>query len=427
MSQTTRAAIETPTEPVSADDAGGDGACEPDGLEGGLQFGRAWHRYRYCYRRPGPIRVLVAGCETGRSSVLAARLNPGSSVLGVEASAGAVAAARERAAGTDVAAALEFRAHDPSEPLSDDWGRFDFVVCRDRLARAADPDRLLANLAQALNPEGLLLVTTPSQSTRQVAGAFRGAVETLLPPGAGADQRAEVGLELFLGLRPDHPIRAHAARTRHDPAGPGEAARAVAAFLAGRHDWSLEQAAALFDAAGLQFLYAATPWRWRPDRVFDPDAPPGRLADLVAGLEPGPLGRLIDALDPTILDDSYHLYACPAGYRPTVPDWPVTRFRDPSRFERLVPRLIHLSGPTRFLPSGAQGRILYQTASGSRGELDRWSHLLVVAADGTQTCGEIEKRLAPRTRASDDPIARQERWIDLADNGLILLDPGDIC
>ena len=33
------------------------------------------------------------------------------------------------------------------------------------------------------------------------------------------------------------------------------------------------------------------------------------------------------------------------------------------------------------------------------------------------------KTLAPRTRASDDPRSRQDRWIDLADQGIILLDP----
>ena len=48
MSPTTRVTIETPTEPVAAADDGDD-TGEPDGMEEGLHFGRAWHRYRYCH------------------------------------------------------------------------------------------------------------------------------------------------------------------------------------------------------------------------------------------------------------------------------------------------------------------------------------------------------------------------------------------
>jgi hypothetical protein len=40
-----------------------------------------------------------------------------------------------------------------------------------------------------------------------------------------------------------------------------------------------------------------------------------------------------------------------------------------------------------------------------------------------KSCGEIEKTLSSRTRASDDPVSRQGRWIDLAESGLILLKP----
>ena len=62
-------------------------------------------------------------------------------------------------------------------------------------------------------------------------------------------------------------------------------------------------------------------------------------------------------------------------------------------------------------------------ASGTLGELDRWSHLLLAAVDGVNSCGEIERKLSARARAGDDPVARQDRWIDLADHGLILLKP----
>src|SRR5690242_16715676 len=87
-----------------------------DRLDDGLHFGWAWHRYRYAYRRNDGLRILDAGCGTGLSSLMLARLNPGAKVIGVDASPRALELARERAAaagGLDV----EFRQHDLDEPL----------------------------------------------------------------------------------------------------------------------------------------------------------------------------------------------------------------------------------------------------------------------------------------------------------------------
>ncbi len=420
MSPTTRERLDTLTEPLTETTLG-NVAGDPEPIDEGLHLGRAWHRYRYCYRSAGPIRILDVDCGEGRSSVHAARLNPGARVLGIDASAQSIALARHATALRNIAPALDFRTHDLIEPLPADLGRFEFVVCRGSLARSADPAALLANLAGALADDGLLLVTTPSRASLQISGAFRRAVAAILPPGAGDDERLEVGLELFQGLRHDHPIRVHAARTCPEANDPESAARIVAAFFADRHDWTLDEAAAMIDRAGLRFLYAATPWRWRPDRVFAPETPVGR----VERLAPDRLSLLIDALDPTLLDDSYSLYACQADYFPIVPDWPTTRLDDPEAFERLIPHRTGLAESQRFLPCGAQGRISYQTVSGTPGELDRWSHLLLTAVDGSSSCGAIERKLAPRARAGDDPRARQERWIDLADNGLVLLGPPD--
>jgi SAM-dependent methyltransferase len=390
--------------------------AEVEGMDEGLHFGRAWHRYGYCYRQNESLRVLVAGCGTGRTSVWTARLNPGARVLGVDVSAEAVAAAREDACGLDVAAALDFHVHDMAKPLPVEWGRFDFVICRGMLARAADPSRLLTNLAQSLDPAGLLLVTIPTHSGRQMARSFQRAVDTLAAPGAGGVERTNLGLELWHALRPDHPIRAHVTRIRHDVTDP---APVVAGLLADDRNWNLDGAIALLSRANLRFLYAATPWRWQPDRVFTPDAIPDRVRHLA----PDDLSRLIDALDPTLLDDHYQAHACTANYFPPLPDWPVTRADQPRTFEQLVPELTGVVDRSRFLPSGMHGRVTYQTASGTLGELDRWSHLLLGAVDGVSSCGEIERKLTAHARSGDDPIVRQDRWIDLADHGLILLKP----
>ena len=427
MRPTTRAPIETLPLPGTAASADLvdvlERAEEPERLDESLHFSRAWHRYRYCYRRPETLKILDAGCGTGRSAIAASRLNRGVSVLGVDRSAEAVDRARQRSQGIESAGAVEFRVHDFNELLPEREGRFDFIVCRRVLSQVDNPFRLLANLVPALEPAGLLLVTIASHSERQIARAFRRAVDALAPADARRDEQLALGLELFGALRPDHPIRTHVARRQHSGSSHEEVEPILAGYLADRHDWDLDAAAALLARAGLKLLYAATPWRWRLDRVFDADSLTGRLQDRVDRLAPDRLSLLIDTLDPALLDDEYHLYACHDGYAPPVPAWPTTRFEDPEAFDRLVPEFTGLMDPSRIHPSGLQGRVSYRTVLGVMGELDRSSTLLLAAVNGQISCGEIERTLASQMRASDHPIARQERWIDLADSGLILLNP----
>jgi SAM-dependent methyltransferase len=415
MGPTTHIPYEPATDPDTAVAEG-----EPDRMDEGLHYGRAWHRYAYCYRHARPLRVLNAGCGTARSSVWAARMNPGASVLGVAVSPESIRFARERVefAGLSADVSVEFRVHDLADPLPDGWGRFDFIFCRGVLARAADPPRMLANLVQALDPSGLLLVPLPSQggAGRQVARALRQAVEAVVGPAAGLVESTEVALELFHSLRPDHPIHAHVARTQHaDPA------HVLAGYLAERNDWTLTAAVGMLSRAGLRFLYLATPWRWRPDRVFTP-ALSGPLRDRLERLAPNHLSHMIDALDPAMLDDEYHLYSCLSSFEPSVPSWPSARLDDPRTFDCLVPELTGLVQAASWRPS-AQGRVTYTTLSGTLGELDRMSNLFVRAVDGITPCGEIERALAPQTRGGDAFMTRQERWIDLADGGIILLRP----
>lgn len=397
--------------------------AEPERSDEGLHYGRAWHRYRYCYRKADTLRVLDAGCGTGRSSVLAARLNPGAEVLGVDVSAEAVDAARGRAEAAGFGGAASFLAHDLTEPIPDARGRFDFVVCRGVLGRTIDPHRVLASLARALTPDGLLLVTLPSRAERLVARALRQAVESLATAEATFDERIGLAWDVYRSLRPDHPVRAHIDRLPQ-ASSPADVDRLLAGYLNDGHDWTLDDATEMLARAGLAFLYAATPWRWQPDRVFACDTLPDRLQDGIDRLAPDRLSRLIEALDPTLLDDEFQLYACPAGYTPPAPTWPATRLDDPATFARLVPEttgLARVEAATTFAPSG--GRVAYRTVSGLPGELDRMSALLFAAVDGSTPCGEIEKTLASRTRASDGLSLRQSRWVHMADAGLILLKP----
>lgn len=405
-------------------------------LDEDLHHGRSWHRFDYCYRRTVPLRVLDAGCGTGQSTVAAARLNSEALVLGVDHSPTWVRLARERAVveGLDT---LDFAVHDLELPVPADWGSFDFVICREVLGQARDPARLLAQLARCLDPCGLLLATFPSREGRRPHRALRQAIDALVAPDAGLEERTRTGLDLLQGLRPDHPMLAllgpprpvmvdapQAAPQRPSPTSNGPQ-RLVLDCLTNQHDWSLDEATALLERAGLRLLYAAVPRRWHADRVFGPGPLTEALRNRLDRLRPGRLSRLVDALDPAALEAEYHLYACPATYQPVVPSWPQTRRADPASFGRLVPHLTGLARPEKGLSttSAAQGRFLFRTVSGTIGELDRLAVLRLAAVDGNSTCGAIDEKLTSRTRASDDDSVHQDCWINLADLGLILLEP----
>src|SRR6266581_7226343 len=129
-------------------------ANQLDRIDDGLHFGWSWHRYRYCYRRSDHLRILDAGCGTGLTTLGLARLNPGASVLGLDASTQSLGLARQRAEtcqGSDVA----FRQHDLDIPLPGGLGPFDFIVCRRVLGQVEEPARVLEHLARVLDDRGL--------------------------------------------------------------------------------------------------------------------------------------------------------------------------------------------------------------------------------------------------------------------------------
>ena len=390
---------------------GDEGADTPS--DENLHFGRAWHRYRYCYRRADGLRVLDAGCGAGLASLDAARLNPGATVLGVDASPNAVGQARRRAAlaGTS---GVSFEVHDPSEPFPTAWGRFDFVICRGVLGRALEPAQVLTRLAGALAPGGLMLVSMPSRGGRPAARALRRAIDTLAPPDAPMADRVNLGLDLARSLRPEHPIH-----DRPADSAPADPTALVFDALSEGHDWSLPAAEALLEDAGLALLYAATPWPWRGDRVFQSDTPEG-LTGALGRLDPAPLSRLVDALDPTALGPEYVLYARRTSETPDVPDWTRIPGGAPEEIDGLVP---HRTGLASVAEPRREGRTAVRFISGAFGEIDRVAEARLALVDGRTTCGEIDRSLVASTRACDDAKSLRRCWRNLADNGIILLEP----
>ncbi|MBX6313630.1 MAG: class I SAM-dependent methyltransferase, partial [Isosphaeraceae bacterium] len=252
-----------------------------DRIDDYLHYGWSWHRYRYCYRYPERLRILDAGCGTGLTTLGLARLNPGAAVLGLDASPRSLELAARRAE-TVGRLDVDFRQHDLDTPLPGGLGPFDFVVCRRVLGLVADPVRVLEHLARALDDRGLLLATFPAREGRRPIRQMRRAVEVLSTPAMGPTERADLGLELFRLLRPDHPIRQF--ETRHSgPAGPNRE-RFLRTYLGpDERDWDLADAIATLEQAGLKFLYVATGRPWRPDLAFLPGASESlqnRVADL---------------------------------------------------------------------------------------------------------------------------------------------------
>jgi SAM-dependent methyltransferase len=398
------------------------GPGQLDRIDDNLHFGWSWHRYRYCYRRSAGLRVLDAGCGTGLTSLGLARLNPGAAVLGLDFSPGALALARRRAEAAGLAG-VAFREHDLHEPLPGSLGPFDFVVCHRVLGQVDDPDRVLGNLARVLDRRGLLLVTLPSELGHQVARQMRRAVEALCPPDATLAQRAEVGLELFRVLRPDHPIRQHA-RAVHGTR-PPDRDRIVADYLDERQRvFVLEDAVARLEGAGLRFLYAATGWLWQADRVFVAEVPEG-LKARVAALADTPRAVLIDALDTTPRPDAYRIYACPADSDPRIPSWPDQRRQAPEVFDRLIPHRTGLAEALETPGHPVAPGVPYRAVTGAVGALDRRADARLRAVDGRRTCGQIDQELGERP---GDPVggrAGQDAWLDLANVGLLLLESPD--
>ena len=106
---------------------------------------------------PRTWRVLDAGCGTGVSTDYLCHLNPGSSVLAVDISPGALEVARERLRRSDGAGKVkELRVEQRSLLDLGDEGPFDAINSVGVLHHLARPEAGLRALAERLAPGGLL-------------------------------------------------------------------------------------------------------------------------------------------------------------------------------------------------------------------------------------------------------------------------------
>ena len=139
------------------------------------------------------VRVLDIGCGAGLLSEALAQA--GCDVLGLDASAEAIAAAQAHAAGRGFS--LVYRA-DTAEALLAAGQKFQVVTALEVIEHVADPAAFLATLAGWLAPGGLLFISTLNRTRRSWLVAKFGAeyLLRLLPVGTHEWQRFITPAEL---------------------------------------------------------------------------------------------------------------------------------------------------------------------------------------------------------------------------------------
>ena len=136
------------------------------GIDGEIWY-EHWHRYHFVRDVARGRRVLDIACGEGYGSALLAR--EAASVIGMDADAGAVVAARGRYGGF---ANLEYR-EGRCEAIDLPNASFDLVVSMETLEHTDAPERLVEEAARVLAPGGIFIVLTPNKEVYSERRGYR--------------------------------------------------------------------------------------------------------------------------------------------------------------------------------------------------------------------------------------------------------------
>lgn len=144
------------------------------------------------------LRILDLGCGAGLLSEPLARM--GASVVGVDASAGNVTAARLHAASEDVS--VEYRLGEPQEVMRTSE-RFDVVFALEVVEHVKEVEAFVATAAHNVAPGGLLFASTIDRTLKSFLLAIVGGEYLLrvLPRGTHEWRRFVRPAELFSAAR----------------------------------------------------------------------------------------------------------------------------------------------------------------------------------------------------------------------------------
>ena len=254
-------------------------------------------------------RILDAGCGTGVSTDYLCHLNPGSDVLGIDISEGALTVARERLQRSGAAAQVSALRQEQRSLLDlDDEGPFDYINSVGVLHHLDQPEAGLRSLAGRLAPDGLLHLFLYADAGRWEIHRTQQAL-TLLDVGTGSEG-LRLGRELFEILPEGNRLaRHHRERWAVDCA--ADANFADMYLHPQETSYNLERFFRFIGTAGLHFAGFSNPEVWDPARLLQ-----GELLERARALQQQQQWLLMEQLDPDISHFEFFLSAAPIATTP---------------------------------------------------------------------------------------------------------------
>ena len=259
---------------------------------------------------PRRWRILDAGCGTGVSTDYLCHLNPGSAVLAVDISAGALEVARQRTRRSGAAAQVEeLRIEQRSLLDLAGEGPFDYINSVGVLHHLREPEQGLGALAGLLRPGGLVHLFLYADGGRWEIHRTQRALALL---GAGTDEAGlHLGRQLLAQLPETNRLRRHhEQRWALDTA--ADANFADMYLHPQETSYNIEGLLAFVATAGLEFAGFSNPEVWSPARLLQ-----GELLERAQDLSPRKQWSLVEELDPDISHFEFFLSKGPVS----VADW----------------------------------------------------------------------------------------------------------